>query len=190
MGDKGYFRIGDIEACEKAGLDPYVRRPQRGRSVRASIVRKDEFSDDRAGDSFLCPADRRLHPHSSSLFASVEEDQLRPQASPRRPAPRHPQPAPRDGRAPIWLNQAMDGPGDVSGAWPEEGPCRAAQADSDACNQFRGTLGGAIRRADSARPQIALPVRGRSVGTFPDRSRNIVPRRSRRSLGASSGEEP
>ena len=31
---RGYFKIEDIEACEKAGIDPYVPRPQRGPSVR------------------------------------------------------------------------------------------------------------------------------------------------------------
>ena len=30
VADKGYFRIEDIEACEKAGIEPYVPRPQRG----------------------------------------------------------------------------------------------------------------------------------------------------------------
>ena len=30
VADRGYFKIEDIEACEKAGLDPYVPRPQRG----------------------------------------------------------------------------------------------------------------------------------------------------------------
>jgi len=26
--DRGYFKIEDIEACEKAGMEPYVPRPQ------------------------------------------------------------------------------------------------------------------------------------------------------------------
>src|SRR6476660_8204069 len=34
VADKGYFKIEDIEACEKAGMAPYVPRPQRGPSVR------------------------------------------------------------------------------------------------------------------------------------------------------------
>src|SRR6201992_1902855 len=48
VADRGYFKIEDIEACEKAGLDPYVPRPQRGPSVRAGLFRKDEFSYDPA----------------------------------------------------------------------------------------------------------------------------------------------
>jgi Transposase DDE domain len=46
VADKGYFKIEDIEACEKAGIVPYVPRPQRGPSVRAGLFRKDEFSYD------------------------------------------------------------------------------------------------------------------------------------------------
>ena len=27
VADRGYFKIEDIEACEKAGIEPYVPRP-------------------------------------------------------------------------------------------------------------------------------------------------------------------
>jgi hypothetical protein len=77
---KGYFKIEDIEACEKAGMVPYVPRPQRGPSVKAGLFRKDEFQYDAATDSYVCPAGQ----HLSSLFvvpaARVEEDQLCQQA--------------------------------------------------------------------------------------------------------------
>ena len=56
VADKGYFKIEDIEACEKAGMAPYVPRPQRGPSVRAGFFRKDEFKYDPETDSFTCPA--------------------------------------------------------------------------------------------------------------------------------------
>src|SRR5271165_1916699 len=49
--DRGYFKIEDIEACEQAGMQPYVPRPQRGPSVKAGLLRKDEFRYDAAGDS-------------------------------------------------------------------------------------------------------------------------------------------
>ena len=40
VADRGYFKIEDIEACEKAGCTPHVPRPQRGSSVaRASFAR-------------------------------------------------------------------------------------------------------------------------------------------------------
>jgi transposase len=71
VADKGYFKIEDIEACEKAAIVPYVPRPQRGPSVKAGLFRKDEFSYDAASDSYVCPAGQRLHPYSSSLLRSL-----------------------------------------------------------------------------------------------------------------------
>ncbi|HZH06632.1 MAG TPA: IS1182 family transposase, partial [Lautropia sp.] len=73
VADKGYFKIEDIEACEKAGIEPYVPRPQRGPSVKAGLFRKDEFSYDAASDSFACPAGQRPHPYSSSLLRGLEK---------------------------------------------------------------------------------------------------------------------
>jgi Transposase DDE domain len=71
VADKGYFKIEDIEACEKAGIEPYVPRPQRGPSVKAGLFRKDEFRYDADSDSFLCPAGQRLYPYSSSLLRGL-----------------------------------------------------------------------------------------------------------------------
>ena len=68
----GFTMIG-AEACEKAGIDPYVPRPQRGPSVRAGLFRKDEFSYDPARESFLCPAGQQLHPYSSSLIRGLKK---------------------------------------------------------------------------------------------------------------------
>ena len=84
VADKGYFKIEDIEACEKAGIEPYVPRPQRGPSVKAGLFRKDEFQYDATTDSYVCPAGQRLHPYSSSLLRGPEEDQLRQQTGVRR----------------------------------------------------------------------------------------------------------
>ena len=72
VADRGYFKIEDIEACEKAGMVPYVPRPQRGASVRAGLFRKDEFHYDAASDSLICPARQRLHPYSSSLERGLQ----------------------------------------------------------------------------------------------------------------------
>ena len=84
VADKGYFKIEDIEACEKAGIVPYVPRPQRGPSVKAGLFRKDEFHYDADSDSLCLPGGSA----SSSLFiiasAWAEEDQLRQQAGVRR----------------------------------------------------------------------------------------------------------
>src|ERR1700710_1806377 len=73
VADKGYFKIEDIEACEKAGIVPYVPRPQRGPSVRAGLFRKDEFRYDAASDSYVCPAGQRLHPYTSSLLRGLKK---------------------------------------------------------------------------------------------------------------------
>jgi Transposase DDE domain len=43
VADRGYFKIEDVEACEKVGCVPHVPRPQRGSSVREGFFRKDEF---------------------------------------------------------------------------------------------------------------------------------------------------
>jgi transposase len=73
VADKGYFKIEDIEACEKAGIEPYVPRPQRGPAVKAGLFRKDEFQYDVPTDSYVCPAGQRLHPYSSSLLRGLKK---------------------------------------------------------------------------------------------------------------------
>jgi transposase len=73
VADKGYFKIEDIEACENAGMVPYVPRPQRGPSVKAGLFRKDEFQYDAASDSYVCPAGQRLHPYSDSLLRGLKK---------------------------------------------------------------------------------------------------------------------
>ena len=73
VADKGYFKIEDIEACEKAGMEPHVPRPQRGPSVKAGLFRKDEFQYDADGDAYICPAGQRLHPYSSSLLRGLKK---------------------------------------------------------------------------------------------------------------------
>jgi hypothetical protein len=173
VADRGYFKIEDIEACEKAGIDPYVPRPQRGPAVRYEPT----------SDSFLCPAGQRLHPYSSSLmrglkkinyrnsqacrdcairsqctgnqFRSVsrlENEAVLENAGPHSAAPRHPRQTQRDRRTPIRLDQTMDEPGCVSDARVGEGS-RRVQPDrprlqSPACPQYRGAAK-ADRRAPS-----------------------------------------
>ena len=73
VADKGYFKIEDIEACEKAGMVPYVPRPQRGPSVREGLFRKDEFTYEAETDSMICPAGQRLHPYSSSMLRGLKK---------------------------------------------------------------------------------------------------------------------
>ena len=73
VADRGYFKIEDIEACEKAGMEPYVPRPQRGQSVKAGLFRKDEFQYDPESDTMLCPGGQRLQPYSSSLLRGLKK---------------------------------------------------------------------------------------------------------------------
>ncbi len=73
VADRGYFKIEDIEACEKAEMVPYVPRPQRGRSVKADLFRKDEFKYDAETDSIICPAGQRLQPYTSSLMRGLKK---------------------------------------------------------------------------------------------------------------------
>src|ERR1039458_9571603 len=63
VADRGYFKIEDIEACEKAGLTPHVPKPQRGSSVRNGFFRKDEFRYDPDQDVYICPAGETLSPN-------------------------------------------------------------------------------------------------------------------------------
>jgi len=73
VADRGYFKIEDIEACEAAGIEPYVPRPQRGPSVKTGLFRKDEFRYDPASDSFLCPAGQQLQAYSSSFVRALRK---------------------------------------------------------------------------------------------------------------------
>jgi len=60
VADRGYFKFEDIEACEAAGMTPYVPKPQRGSAVREGFFAKDEFRYDPAEDVYICPAGERL----------------------------------------------------------------------------------------------------------------------------------
>ena len=62
VADRGYFKIEDIEACEKTGCVPHVPKPQRGSSVREGLFRKDEFRYDAGLDAYVCPAGKLLTP--------------------------------------------------------------------------------------------------------------------------------
>jgi transposase len=73
VADRGYFKIEDIEACEKTGIEPFAPRPQRSPSVKAGLFRKDEIQCDSASDSYGCPAGQQLHPYSSSLLCGLKK---------------------------------------------------------------------------------------------------------------------
>jgi transposase len=83
VADRGYFKIEDIEACEKAGLTPHVPRPQRGSSVRNGFFRKDEFRYDPDRDVYVCPAGEMLSPNHEGRLRDLKKiDYSNPAACP------------------------------------------------------------------------------------------------------------
>src|ERR1700729_199091 len=72
VADRGYFKIEDIEACEKTGCVPHVRKPQRGSSVREGLFRKDEFRYDAGLDAYVCPAGKLLPPIRRGRMRDLE----------------------------------------------------------------------------------------------------------------------
>ncbi|MDQ0836529.1 hypothetical protein QFZ54_000313 [Sphingomonas faeni] len=60
VADMGYYMGEDIAACERAGITPYVARPQRGTAVGDGRFPKERFRYDEAADCYHCPADQRL----------------------------------------------------------------------------------------------------------------------------------
>ena len=83
LDDRGYFKIEDIEACEKAGLTPHVPKPQRGSSVRNVFFRKDEFQYDPDQDVYICPAGETLSPNHEGKSRDLKKiDYSNPAACP------------------------------------------------------------------------------------------------------------
>jgi transposase len=61
VADSGYYKGEDIAACEAAGIEAYVPRPQRGFAVREGLFRKEEFHYDAQNDVYICPGSQQLH---------------------------------------------------------------------------------------------------------------------------------
>lgn len=73
VADRGYFKIEDIEACEKAGITAYVPKPIRGPAVREGFFPKDAFRYDPDRDAYVCPAGQVL----SSRYKSKSRDNVK-----------------------------------------------------------------------------------------------------------------
>lgn len=56
--DRGYYNTAQIKACEDAGIEVHMERPQP--EQREGIFPLEQFSYDAAKDSYLCPAGKRL----------------------------------------------------------------------------------------------------------------------------------
>ena len=62
VADKGYFKIEDIEACEAAGVTPYVPKPKRSPTGFGGRFPKSAFQYDKETDTYECPNGQRLSP--------------------------------------------------------------------------------------------------------------------------------
>ena len=60
VADRGYYKIEDIEACEAAGITPYVPKPDRSTAKRGGHFPKSEFQYDAPTETYRCPAGERL----------------------------------------------------------------------------------------------------------------------------------
>jgi transposase len=73
VADCGYFKIEDVEACEKAGCVPHVPKPQRGSSVGEGFFRKDEFRYNAERDAYICPVGTLLTPIRHGRLRDLEK---------------------------------------------------------------------------------------------------------------------
>ncbi len=62
VADKGYFKIEEVEACEKAGITAYLPKPVRGPAVREGFFTKEAFRFDPEKNVYTCPAGQTLSP--------------------------------------------------------------------------------------------------------------------------------
>ena len=62
VADGGYYKIEDIQACEAAGVTPYVPKPDRSPARLNGHFPKSAFRYDSATDTYGCPGGHRLMP--------------------------------------------------------------------------------------------------------------------------------
>ena len=81
VADKGYFVVEDIEACEAAGVIPYVPKPLRGAAAKGGFFLKEQFRYDALSDSYICPDGQTLPASSKKQFVreGVYEQRYRSQ---------------------------------------------------------------------------------------------------------------
>lgn len=71
VADRGYFKIEDIEACEAAGIMPYVPKPERGPARREGHFPKEAFHYDASTDTYTCRGKARLEARSKRKVRDV-----------------------------------------------------------------------------------------------------------------------
>ncbi len=67
VADMGYHKGEDIEACEAAGITPYIPRPHRGINVSNGLFPKERFRYDPVADAYRCPGGKMLDTRHSSI---------------------------------------------------------------------------------------------------------------------------
>jgi len=72
VADRGYFQAEDIEACEDAGMTPFVPKPDRGPAKRQGLFPKEKFNFDPERDGYVCPGKRFLRLRSIRKERAVE----------------------------------------------------------------------------------------------------------------------
>ena len=71
VADKGYYKIGDIEACEAGGVTAYVPKPDRDRTHHSrGHFKKSAFRYNADTDTYVCPGGHRLKPLYVNNFAT------------------------------------------------------------------------------------------------------------------------
>ena len=71
VADKGYFKVEEVEACEKAGITAYMPKPVRGPAVREGFFTKDVFHFDPETNVYTCPAGQTLTPAGGAARATT-----------------------------------------------------------------------------------------------------------------------
>lgn len=60
VADMGYYNHGELARCERAGVETYVPRPQKGSAEAAGFYGKKDFEYDGESDCYRCPNGARL----------------------------------------------------------------------------------------------------------------------------------
>lgn len=72
VADRGYFIAEDIEACEKAGMTPYVTKPDRDPAKRTGLFPKEAFIYDIDKDIYTCPGGQTLNCNGIGAIREIE----------------------------------------------------------------------------------------------------------------------
>ena len=86
VADRGYFKVEDLEACEKAGVTAYVPKPRRGPAVGKGFFSKEMFRYDPERESSPVPAARPFS-RATRVDPGTTRRSTTATGTPARPAP-------------------------------------------------------------------------------------------------------